>query len=278
MFYEVMVMNMRLLLIMVLLVVVIAGLVAGVFANSIQHALTVSTGQGVTTTNASTTTGQAAKTQAQATPKVAATATATMPMQGAGNAVALDTFQRQNQALWGTATDGRVWEGDANTSPVFSIVGKAGQIANKQGTFNALIGGQDNDRVEVLMNASLSSFNGNVNLGVVLRWGDANNWYKALIDGTHLTVIKRVQGTSSTIGTVPFQAQSGVTYSLRFRAVGATLFARAWQSTMPEPTTWMVTITDTSLTAGQVGVRVVIQTNSIIKVSSFMATAASSTM
>ena len=274
-------MNMRVLVIIVLLVVVITGLVAGVFANSIQHALTVSAGQGVTTTNAATTTGQAAsKTQVQATPKAVATATPAMPLQGTMSVVAQDTFQRQDQALWGTATDGRMWDGDANTSAAFSVAGNVGEIANKQGTFSALLGAQSNSNVEVLMSASLSNFNNNgtVNLGVVLRWGDANNWYKALINGTQLSILKRVQGVTTTLGTAPFQAQGDVTYSLRFRAVGATLFVRAWQSAMSEPTTWMVTTTDTALTTGQVGVRVVIQTNSIVKVDSFTATMASSTM
>lgn len=266
-------MNMRLLLIMVLLVVVIAGLVAGVFANSIQRALTVS----ATTTNAATTTGQAAA-KTQGAPK--AVATATMPLQGSTSVVAQDTFQRQDQTLWGTATDGRMWNGDANTSAAFSVAGKVGEIANKSGTFSALLGAQSNSNVEVLMTASLSNFNNNgtVNLGVVLRWGDTNNWYKALINGTQLSVLRRAQGVTTALGSAPFQAQGGVTYSLRFRAVGATLFARAWPSTMPEPTTWMVTTTDTTFTTGQVGVRVVIQPTSIVKVVSFTATTASSTM
>jgi hypothetical protein len=267
-----MVMNIRLLMITILLVVIVAGLVSGVFANSIQHALTVSTTQAVTTMKASTTAGQAAPNA----PKVGVTATATMPMQTPADVVAQDTFQRQDQPLWGVATDGRNWDGDANANPVFSVVGKVGQIANEQGTFNALLGSQANSNVEVLLNASLSNFTGNVNLGVVLRWGDANNWYKALIDGTHISILRRAQGVSTTLGTAPFQAQGGVMYSLRFRAVGAMLFAKVWQSTMPEPTTWMVTTTDPTLTAGQVGVRVVIQAAVIVKVRSFMATTASS--
>src|SRR5581483_3335689 len=39
-----------------------------------------------------------------------------------GSVLARDTFQRANQASWGTASDGHAWQSDANTSPAFSIV------------------------------------------------------------------------------------------------------------------------------------------------------------
>lgn len=254
-------MNMRLLSAAVVVLVVIGGLVAGVFAGSIQRALTVPAQGAVKSTPAA---------QPSVTAQVMPTATATDQM------LAEDTFQRVNQALWGVASDKRTWEGDANKRPVFSITGKAGQIAGGVGTFNALLG-PNKDNVEVLLQGSVNHFaaNGQSNLGVVVRWTDADNWYKALIDNANLTILKRANGKGVALGSVPFKAQDNTVYSLRFRAVGATLYAKAWPSNMPEPANWMLTATDPTLTTGQAGVRVLMQNDTVIKISLFQATAAS---
>jgi hypothetical protein len=119
-------------------------------------------------------------------------------------------------------------------------------------------------------------FKPNVNFGVVLRWQDVNNWYKALIDGTNLVVLKRVNGITTRLGALRFMALSGKTYTLHFRAIGATLFASAWQSEQPEPARWMIVVSDMSLVSGQGGVRVILQNNTVIHVASFLETAANS--
>jgi hypothetical protein len=161
---------------------------------------------------------------------------------------------------------------------VFSIIGNMGHIADGSGTFNAVLG-PNKDNVEVLLQGSVNHFaaKGQSNLGVVLRWSDANNWYKALIDNANLTILKRANGQGEVLSSVPFKAQDNTPYSLRFRAVGATLYAKVWPSNMPEPTNWMLTATDTALSTGQAGVRVLVQSDTVIKVALFQATAASAT-
>jgi hypothetical protein len=135
-----------------------------------------------------------------------------------------------------------------------------------------------------MLNGSINRFTGTTNLGVVVRWTNIKHWYKAYIDGTHLMLIKPVNGPTAArnnsviLGKVPFTAQPGVLYSLRLRAVGGTLFARAWPSNATEPTTWMITASDPDLTTGQAGVRVLLQSGTVVKVVSFQATTASSTM
>jgi hypothetical protein len=84
-----------------------------------------------------------------------------------------------------------------------------------------------------------------------------------------------VNGVTTVIGTQPFKAQGNVSYKLRFRAIGATIFAKAWRSDMPEPANWMVTTTDMTFTSGQVGLRAVVQNNITIKITMFTATTAS---
>lgn len=244
--------------------VVIAGLIAGLFAGSIQRALMAPAMVAVQTPQAAQST--------QAMPTTTAVPVTGMQM------LAEDTFKRADGLHWGAATDNRLWEGDANHSPVFSIIGNAGHIADGTGTFNALLG-PNKDNVDVLLQGSVNHFaaEGQSNLGVVLRWNDANNWYKALIDNANLTILKRANGQGVALSSVPFKAQDNTPYSLRFRAVGATLYAKAWPSNMPEPTNWMLTATDTALPTGQAGVRVLVQSDTVIKITLFQATAASAT-
>src|ERR1051326_1686977 len=131
-------MNMRLLIIALLLLLVVVGLTAGVFAGSIQHALTVPAHRAMMATTAPAMPTQAAMPNG---------GTANMPAATGNNgqmpvvAVAQDSFQRQNQTLWGTASDGRPWQGDANNPnsvQVFRVFNNMGVIvgrAGQQGTF-----------------------------------------------------------------------------------------------------------------------------------------------
>ncbi len=258
-------MNIRLLGASAVVLVVIMGLVAGIFAGSIQHALMTPVAAQPTITPSS---------PAQAAPTTPPTTSTTDQM------LAMDTFQRPNQALWGTASDKRSWQGDANTqSQIFSVVGATGQVAHGQGTFNALLG-PNKDNVEVLLQGSINHFaaNGQSNIGAVVRWSNANNWYKAFIDGANLTILKRVNGNQEVLSNVPFKALDNTMYSLRFRAVGATLYAKAWQSSTPEPANWTLTATDANLASGQAGVRVLVQDNTVIKIALFQAMMASTAM
>jgi hypothetical protein len=192
------------------------------------------------------------------------------PTTGAVTILAQDSFKRADQVFWGTATDGRQWIGDANSIEVFSIVGNAGQIDHAQGTFNAILGPATTN-AEVVFSGSVNQFAAGaaVNMGAVLRWTNNNNWYKALINGSNLQILRHVNGTTTSLGSVPFNAQGGVSYTLRFRAIGAALFVKAWQSNQLEPNTWMLTVMDTTLSKGSGGLRFLVQNGSVIRVTSF---------
>ena len=186
--------------------------------------------------------------------------------------LAQDNFQRANQLYWGTASDGQAWGEDAQQSPSFSIRGDVGQIANGHGVYDAIIGPMVTD-AEIVFSSTLSHF-GPSHLGVVLRWTDANNWYKAYIDGSQLILLKRVAGKISRLRSAAFTAQNGRSYSLRFRVAGSLLSARAWPTGQAEPTTWMVMATDTALTAGFGGLRPVIQNGAVATFTLFVEMAA----
>ena len=121
--------------------------------------------------------------------------------------IARDTFQRPDSQLWGTASDGQQWGGDANTDSAFSIQGDKGHVTGAGQIYNAVLGQVVADG-EAFVEGSLSSYQ-NSNLGAVVRWGDPNNWYKAYIDGQNLVVQKRIAGTATVLGEVGFSARAG---------------------------------------------------------------------
>src|SRR5260370_7062435 len=111
----------------------LGGLVAGFFSHSIEAALTVQSATVARQTN-----GQPVGPGASKTPVVPATTPTTIA--NGANVLARDTFQRAAQTFWGTASDGRLWAGEANRIEVFSIVAGAGQVDHGQGTFNSWLG------------------------------------------------------------------------------------------------------------------------------------------
>ena len=186
-----------------------------------------------------------------------------------GTTLAQDTFQRPNQALWGTASDGHTWGGDANSVNVFSISANTGQVANSGTSYSAVLGPVATN-AGVLFSGSMSKFN-NTNIGAVLRWTDGNNWYKAYIDGSNLVVQKKVNGSATILGTAPFTATAGTSYTLRFSVSGSTLSAKVWQTGSPEPASWMVTVTDSALQSGYCGLRMLVQNSAVATYTSFIA-------
>ena len=186
-----------------------------------------------------------------------------------GNLLVLDTFQRSNQAEWGTASDGHAWRSDASTNPAFSIVNNTGQIAGT-GAFNALIGPVVQS-AEVVFTASISTFS-NSNIGSTLHWVDNNNWYKAYLDGNNLQIQRKLNGTLSVIATVPFAASPNTAYTLRFRMVNSTLYAKAWAANQQEPAAWQITLSDNSLQVGSCGLRMVLLNGAVETVTSIQVT------
>ncbi len=209
------------------------------------------------------------------TPSVTASVTASpsvTPSTTPGTTLAQDTFVRHNQSLWGIATDGQSWGADANTLSNFSISADSGQVqgsGTSARSYNAVLGPVATD-AEVLFSGSLSSYGSNT-LGATLRWSNSNNLYRAFINGKTLTVVKKVGGGITNLGSVNYVAQPGTNYSIRFRVVGTTLTAKVWATGTTEPGGWMVTTSDSSLTSGQCGVLLYLANAITGKVTAFQA-------
>jgi hypothetical protein len=254
----------------------VLGVVSAFFTPSIQAALTLVTTRTIppavhptqsTTAPAKVVMPTPIITQPVIKPTATASVAATTPTPMTMNILAQDTFQRNDQRFWGTASNGQPWGGLANSSPSFSIMGHTGFISNGAGAFDATLGMRTTD-ADIVFSGSVSQL-GMSNMGAVLRWTDANNWYKAYIDGTQCFLIKRVAGTITVVALVPFAASSGTIYSMRFRVVGSTLAARVWMMGQTEPATWLVMAKDTSLQTGFGGLRLVVQNGVVVKIMAF---------
>jgi hypothetical protein len=191
-----------------------------------------------------------------------------------GTIIAQDTFQRANQPLWGTASNGLLWGNDANSNNVFSIVNNTGQVSGATALPNAYSAmlGPTVANVEVLTSGSISSFTGSF-LGASLHWTNANNYYRVYISGTNLVLVKKVAGIISILKQTPFTATAGISYTIRFRIVGTTLYTKAWQTSITEPANWTQIVTDSSLASGLCGLYIQVQTGRSVNVTSFQATA-----
>lgn len=196
-----------------------------------------------------------------------------IPSPTPGTVLGQDSFQRSDQAEWGTASDGQFWGSAANNAPAFSIKNNTGQIltSGTADNYGATLG-LASANADVVLSGSMSAFT-SANMGVVVRWQDRTNFYKAQLNGKRLQLAKRVHGAAINLGSVAFVASAGTSYTLRFRVVGTTLSAKAWQTGTPEPTNWMVSATDTSFAFGYCGLQVYGPGGITVGITGFQATA-----
>jgi serine/threonine protein kinase len=187
--------------------------------------------------------------------------------------LAEDSFDRPDQKLWGTASDGLQWSGDASTNQAFSIKGSIGRIAGGQGPVDALIGPSIGN-VDVTVNGIINQSGTDVDLGIVLRWIDRDNWYKAYIDGTHLVILRDFKGDKRIIQSKDVSTSLGDVQTLRFHSFGTKLLAKVWPKDEKEPD-WMITVDDPTFSTGRFGIRVSEQPTTVITITHFTATIAS---
>jgi serine/threonine protein kinase len=195
--------------------------------------------------------------------------------------LAQDVFHRPDQLLWGIASDGNRWSGDANKSNDFSIFNQRGKVhrtANGRSLYTAVLGTSKAD-AEVLVTAMLDSFN-NSHIGAMLRYRDDNHYYKVILDGMSLHFLKRIDPQHApTIGqSISFSSRPQTLYSVRFRVIGTSLQAKAWQANTAEPANWLITAddNDTTYPTGFSGLRPQLDQNVTLNVTLFQQTLATS--
>src|SRR2546430_6083958 len=83
--------------------------------------------------------------------------------------------QRANQSLWGTASDGQTWGGDANNRSVFSISGNTGLVSNTGATsYSAVRSAEHTSELQSQSNSVCRLLL--EKKSDVLRWTDGKNW------------------------------------------------------------------------------------------------------
>ena len=168
-----------------------------------------------------------------------------------------DNFNRANQSHWGTASDGTAWSADASSNSAYSISSDTG-LQSGGGTTTGTLGASETDS-EVLASGSMSSYS-SAELGVVARYTDSNNFYRAYLDGYNLKIKKNVGGTATVLASTAFSPSANTNYTIDFNVQGTTLEASVWPTNGNVPPRWMAVATDSSLSSGNDGTRSVTPT------------------
>lgn len=174
----------------------------------------------------------------------------------------LDTFTRTTPTGWGNADSGQAWTGTGGAATDHYTQGSRG-VQRMAAVSTALVDlitatGTDHD-VRLSVSTDQLATGGDQYVAVVARATDANNLYMAQLQfstsaGVTLTLRKRVGGTETTLGTWSLGVGASHTalgrFFLRLQALGSAIRCRAWAAAVPEPQSWLISATDTSLTTG----------------------------
>lgn len=170
-----------------------------------------------------------------------------------------DTFTRAAVSSgWGAATTGQVWT-PVSTPSAFSTTGTAGQISigtvNTARQIRTTVNPAD---VDVVFDASVNSIaTGSVHsFGPMLRVAGSSLWriFATLEFGLAGALSVRVRtyvnsSSSTTLATIPVTTYAPDTpVRCRVQVFGDTVRMRAWAPADPEPATWALNVTQTSVT------------------------------
>ncbi len=169
-----------------------------------------------------------------------------------GAAAVSDSFQRPNQAGWGTASDGDTWSGSG--SGTLSVASNQGQISNSSSS----------STYETLGSTTIGNANGVVRFsvasrtdvaGIILHYEDGSDMDLARYDGNgNLAFMVKQAGSWSTVAQTAATVQAGTKYWLRFEIQGGNVFLKLWQDGSSEPSAWTLTSsTDANQVPGLAG-------------------------
>ena len=212
---------------------------------------------------------QAALALSTPTPQQGALSLVAAPMGGSQIVLASDTFQRTDQAYWGRSSSGHNWLEDAQTDRNFVVSHASGLInAASACMFCEAILGPITANVEVTFNASLTRY-GSSALCAILRWDGPDTFYKMVLDGQDLTLVRVMDGMATPLQSIAFPARNSALYTFRFRTAGAQLSAMVWPADQPPPADWQISVQDSALNAGRAGIGVLAQNGVQAKITMF---------
>lgn len=170
-----------------------------------------------------------------------------------------DTFTRSVSGGWGTADSGQSWSVSGGTVGTdYSVNGNAGvhvltSVSVSRRSFVDTTYTDFDFYADVTTSATATG--GSLFGGPTGRYNDSSNLYMARLEFTtanaiQLTLRKIVSGTETLIGSydMPDTHVPGTYVRVRLKATGVAIMAKSWMTTEPEPGTWFISATDSSIT------------------------------
>lgn len=161
-----------------------------------------------------------------------------------------DTFDRGNQANWGTPDEGPIWGTHASSS-----------ILTNKGRFTSGAGGSPIVRtptkytdIDVVVTFQVSNTT-SWDLDIRLR-DDTVNYVRGIVDVSGpvaLYIQQQVGGVGTDLATVATSVSAATDYRLRFQAEGSTLRLKFWLASATEPAAWDLTASTSWLSEGFAG-------------------------
>jgi hypothetical protein len=178
-----------------------------------------------------------------------------------------DTFTRTVAAgAWGNTDTGQTWVNTSGSATDYSVSGGFGRhdmLTVSTSRRSAVTQPQADADIRADIAFTQVPTGNDIHGAIMARAADGNNMYMARLevrtDATvWASVVRRSGGVNTILGTL--QIGTGYTanqlWSLRFNVTGSMLRLRAWLASNPEPTGWMLELSDATFTAAStVGLR-----------------------
>ncbi len=187
----------------------------------------------------------------------------------------MDSFERTIINGWGSASSGHSWSIVGGASTDYSTNGSEGvhslnSVNVSRRTVISAADATDFNTV-VKIKSDVLANGASITSAILGRYQDSNNHYIFRIRFSSLaarqvlaSIQKNVAGTVSTVGSevaTVLTHTAGTYYWIRAEAQGATLRMRIWRDGAAEPSSWDVSVVDSTFSgAGNVGVRSILAT------------------
>jgi hypothetical protein len=171
-----------------------------------------------------------------------------------------DTFSRSVTGGWGTADSGGTWTVVGDVTSNYSVTGGVGRHngATENVFYNSVlnVGSTDCDYKVTFASDKLAAGTSQI-VEAAGRFTDINNLYtcRALLQTNQVIVFdmrKRVAGVQTVIGSgsVSLTHAANTQFTFRLQIIGTSIRAKLWRAIDDEPSSWIINVTDTSLTTG----------------------------
>jgi hypothetical protein len=176
-----------------------------------------------------------------------------------------DTFTRTVSGGWGTADSGQAWTLPGGSASERSADGSRGIVTIPNATvsnvrFQHLVPALGDCEVRVRVSAAQVSTGASMVPGVLLRYVDGSNYYRARVHfATGGEVYVSITRDTTQLGAnpqLPYSYAPGDTFEMRVRVDGHRIRMRVWPTAAVEPAVWAFeqTVSSGTIAAGAVGV------------------------